>query len=754
MFKLISTITRRHTISVGHVLLVTVFVGVSALSAKPLPSPAPAPVQCRTAEACFQHALKLKERVDGTVLPSAQVVASFRDVLAQFPGTIWAHRSRIHLGLLLMESSPAEASTYFIQSKEAFPFLQDYIQFWTAESLLKAHQSHEAATLFKEVGGGKSQSRLKRAALYLTGQALRDSGNCRSAIQWYRRAIKGDSRSPEAASAFLEIGKCQIKLKQVTAARHTFREIWWKFPAEPEAKVAQVILNQQSLATKQEPTLKERYKRALAFFKAGYFEKAVNGLRQYLQHVSKGKNYHEAEYKLSMALARLKRYGEAEKVFQRISVSSSPRRAESVVWLARAYLRQGKGPQLLSMQKSVRSKGLSGDRQSLIHIFAGVWLGDQGKRGQALQAFDKAYKAARSSQKKQDALWRMTWIYYAQDEYDQVLATLKKLLRTSKGDEVHVRAQYWMGRMYEQLQKPKEAQGIFAVIAQDQPLTYYGQLAKGRLNVQVPRLKVGMVSSPFTLSSPSVTESLLRDVHYRKAIELVGLGLVFEAAKELKALTRQTTRKTENLDQIIAMAQKARAFDFGIRLSIRHVGQKLRQDLIPRSAYVWKGAFPTGFISTIQQYAPTGLDPYLVAGLIREESLYDVRATSRVGALGLMQLMPKTATRVAQGLGLALPGKEELFDANTNIQLGTAYVGQLLAEFNGNLVHTVAAYNAGPHVIRRWIAQDPEAEPDEFVERISYRETRGYVKRVLGSYRVYRALASQACQAVSLDRMC
>ncbi len=741
--------TRTHAISFGHLVLITVFIGVSALSAKPLPSPAPFPVQCQTPETCFRHALRLKAEGDEVASQT-----NFQNIRSQFPGTIWAYRSSIHLGLLLKETSPEEARIYFREVKEEFPYLQDYINFWTAESLLNAHQPHEAAKLFEVVGAARSQSKLKHEALYLTGRTWSDSGDCQAAIRWYRRAIKSDRRSPHAARALLEIGKCHITLSQVKSARKSLREVWWGYPAEPEAMVAEDLLEHLPFTKPEEPSLDEQYKRALSLFKVGQFEEVVKGLRQYLRRVSPGKKHAEAEYKLSMALARLKRYGEAEKVFQRIASSSSSRRGESVVWLARAYLRQGKGAQLLAMQKAVGSKGLSGNQQSLIHLFAGVWLGDQGKLDKALQSFHRAYKAARSARKKQDALWRMTWIYYERDEHEQVLSTLKKLLQTSKNGEVHDRARYWQARVYEHLQDVPKAQSIYTLLAQKTPLTYYGQLANARLRKSVSKITVGMSDPTESRSSSLGNVGLLKDIHYRKAIELIGLGLALEAAEELRSLTKQSTAKVENLDQIIAMAQQTGAYDFGIRLSIRHVGEKLKQDKIPRSAHVWNGAYPTGHISTIQQYAPPGLDPYLVAGLIREESLYDSRATSRVGALGLMQLMPTTASRVARRLGLTPPEKEELFDAKTNIRLGTTYVGQLLSKFNGNLVHTVAAYNAGPHVVRRWIAQDPQADPDEFVERISYRETRRYVKRVLGSYRVYRALAFQSCQAVSLDRMC
>ena len=97
---------------------------------------------------------------------------------------------------------------------------------------------------------------------------------------------------------------------------------------------------------------------------------------------------------------------------------------------------------------------------------------------------------------------------------------------------------------------------------------------------------------------------------------------------------------------------------------------------------------------------------------------------------------------------------DQLYQPRHNIQLGTHYLGQLLEEYQGNLMYSLAAYNAGPKAVQRWIAKYGHRPADEFVEFIGYRETRGYVKRVLGSYRIYRALFGKACPPISLDRFC
>ncbi|GJL53788.1 MAG: murein transglycosylase [Nitrospirales bacterium] len=688
------------------------------------------------------------------MVPESYSIAHLKKVLVEFPGTIWADRAGVHLGLMLKETSPADAIAYFRQANDAFPLLQDYLQFWLAQTLLNAQRPHEAASVLEGVETWGSQSRLRHEALVLAGQAWRESGECEQAIRWYSRAIRSAPKSSHAASALLEIGKCHSELGRMDDAQKALREVWWKVPHTSEGKEAQKLLDQLPEAHQRKPTLDEQYKRTLAFYRAAQFDQAIAGIRQYLQQIGKGKKYDEAEYKLGMALARLKRYDKAENVFDRVSRSQSSRKQDGTVWLARSYLRQGKGSQVLALHKQAHLKGLSRDRQALLHIFAGVWLHDQAKTEPALAAFQQAFQAARSSQRRQDALWRMTWIYYEQEQYEKVLATLKTLQKSSRDADVRRRVQYWQGRVYGQLQQPDKAQAVYQNLVKEQPLTYYGQLAKGHVLHPGAVKTVGVVRQKTHQTPSTASNDLVGDLHYQKARQLLKLGLLPEAAKEVKVVTKRATSKTANLVELISLAQQTGAYDFGIRLAIRHFGQKMKEDRIPRSSYAWNGAYPIGYIPTIQQYAPAGLDPYLVAGLIREESLYDARALSRVGARGLMQLMPATAQKVAHQLGVPSPQQDDLFDATINIQLGTTYVGQLLEQFNGNLVHAVAAYNAGPHVVRRWIAQDPQAKSDEFVERISYRETRGYVKRVLGSYRVYRELLSHSCQADSLDRMC
>jgi soluble lytic murein transglycosylase len=129
----------------------------------------------------------------------------------------------------------------------------------------------------------------------------------------------------------------------------------------------------------------------------------------------------------------------------------------------------------------------------------------------------------------------------------------------------------------------------------------------------------------------------------------------------------------------------------------------------------------------------------LVWAIIREESHYRVDARSVVGALGLLQLMPKTAAQLATKQGLDSFESEDLFDPRTNITLGSAYLAQLGTRFDGRMSAAIGSYNAGPNKVSTWLrGAAGRLEDDVWVENIPYDQTRGYVKRVLRSLHVYK----------------
>ncbi|MDR7454157.1 MAG: lytic transglycosylase domain-containing protein, partial [Armatimonadota bacterium] len=154
-----------------------------------------------------------------------------------------------------------------------------------------------------------------------------------------------------------------------------------------------------------------------------------------------------------------------------------------------------------------------------------------------------------------------------------------------------------------------------------------------------------------------------------------------------------------------------------------------------RDRETWRLAYPRAYWPQVQAAATAaGLDPYLLLALVREESRYEAAVVSPARAVGLAQLLPSTAS----GLHGRTVTLRDLQDPSLNLRLGARYLRAQLDRFRGDLVFAIAAYNAGPGAAARWTALD--RDPDYLVERIPYAETRAYVRRVLGSYGVYRWL--------------
>ena len=137
--------------------------------------------------------------------------------------------------------------------------------------------------------------------------------------------------------------------------------------------------------------------------------------------------------------------------------------------------------------------------------------------------------------------------------------------------------------------------------------------------------------------------------------------------------------------------------------------------------------------------AEFGIDPFLLVAIVRQESVFDVEALSRAGARGLAQLLPGTAALTARGLDVTYY-PDWITVPDLNLHLGAAHLAELLRRFGGRVDAAVAAYNAGPRPVARWLERPGASDPDQFLELIPYQETRGYVRAVLRNRELYRAL--------------
>lgn len=224
---------------------------------------------------------------------------------------------------------------------------------------------------------------------------------------------------------------------------------------------------------------------------------------------------------------------------------------------------------------------------------------------------------------------------------------------------------------------------------------------------------------------------------------LANLGLYSAAERELHAQEPELLQQHQPLAGQTLCAQYAR-LDRGYRqyaLARDYSGPNLLQRLpTSDSLWVWQCAYPTPFSATVAELeARYSLPSGLIHAVMRQESEFKPDARSWVGATGLMQLMPQTAERVAGELGVEYQ-PERLEQASYNLQLGAFYLSKLLKLFQQRVVLAVAAYNAGPQAVARWLEGSRNLDADLWVARIPYRETRDYVQRVAENWARYQYL--------------
>ena len=293
-------------------------------------------------------------------------------------------------------------------------------------------------------------------------------------------------------------------------------------------------------------------------------------------------------------------------------------------------------------------------------------------------------------------------------------------------------ALYWEGRAAEKLGDIENAKQLFQQVFNSGEESYYQTLAAnalGRLGVMVQEPKVNARSVAPDLN-PRTNQRL--SFHLTRARELSKLSIQSLAVAELNEIDRLPTKATGVRALLMREYFKNQAYGRSLAAA-----NQLSASYSDRDIY----RFPLAYWETIQQKArERDLDPYLALAVIRQESLFDTRARSPAFALGLMQLLPSTAARVAKQIGLAPPSNEQLFDPEINVTLGMQYLKELLQRYSNNWFKAIAAYNAGEGAVDRWEKEIATSDIEEFVERIPYIETRGYVKLVMRNHRIYKKL--------------
>lgn len=306
----------------------------------------------------------------------------------------------------------------------------------------------------------------------------------------------------------------------------------------------------------------------------------------------------------------------------------------------------------------------------------------------------------------------------ARGDRPAALAAIRKMGAKQRGESRWV---YFEARLSELAGDKAGAQALYRNAARKPE--FHGFLAADRIDQPY-------ALCPWQPNDASAKPGVARDPAMVRAMALYRIERSGWAQREWDdALTRFDDKQRR---AAVAVAQDNGWFDRAV-FALGNYGGRNRPDELS----LYQLRFPLHHDTAIRREAARhALDPAWVAAEIRAESIFNPRARSSANAMGLMQLLPATAAATARRIGLPWGGADSLYDADTNIALGTAYLRQMEDKYGQTYV-AIAAYNAGPTPTARWQAQRPGFEPEFWIETISYKETREYVARVLAFSVIY-----------------
>jgi soluble lytic murein transglycosylase len=367
---------------------------------------------------------------------------------------------------------------------------------------------------------------------------------------------------------------------------------------------------------------------------------------------------------------------------------------------------------------------------------------------QALDAFREAQQRFPNGPRASYVHWKAAWLTLRQGRNEDAKKAFEEQVAMYPSGAETPAALYWRARLAEEDNQLVMARAFYEKLSDRYRNFYYAELARQRMK-RLPAAPETAVTEyalldrvPPLNNSSRITDSdpPQDDLHVQKAELLGNGGLVDFAVRELEAAATAEGGSWA-LAETAQLYTETGHYDRAIEYMKHSAPNYFALDIPDLPRRYWEALFPKPFWSDLKKHSDAnGLDPYLVASLIRQESEFNPNAVSRANAVGLMQLLPKTGKLVAKEVQLKRYNASQLYTPAVNLQLGTRYFRGMVDKFGGSFEYALAAYNAGSDRVDEWLAQGKYRDPQEFVESIPFTETREYVQAILRNASVYKQL--------------
>lgn len=678
-------------------------------------------------------------------------------------------QARYLLGHIHLKKNKHEkAIELFSKSLKEYPEIEDYVRFSLAQAYSGNSKHEDALKQLEQLLKKFPQTVTYAQAQLLHAETLHLLKKNKQAINVLQEAVKRISKNsslrdfkavlPEMIS---RKGQLYLESGQNKEAYAEFRKLYIHHPSDPFTLKALSEMQRLESLSDFEPlplNLDERSYRIKNLIKTARFEQVLKEIQETLQPASQWpEKYYFYQARAYKGLRKRTDAIQTLKTFLK-QYPKHRRVGEAHFKIGRQLWNLGQDRKAIDHLQKAKGK----NRVSNISIKSQFIIGriHEGKKqyGQALKQYNRLVSKHGNADYAQSSAWRMGWIHYLRGHYQKAHDQFKENARHDPAGDYIEYNLFWQAKSLEKLGKGDGARNIYMDIAQNYPYTFSGIRAGERLeNYPTPTpikketqftvkkiaLKETQKSADFRLNRALTSEEKF---HHFRAVEMIELGFYEYAKWEIFHLEKSVRKNLAGVMWLSNLYSQAKAYTKSVRLLHLYRNYKTKNGEKNLPEPFWKHFFPLAHADTILEISQRhNVDPYFVKGLIRQESMFEAEALSSAGARGLMQIMPETGKRLYALDPSEIPfDKELLYDPDLNIQLGIKYLSQLNERFGNNGTHILISYNAGPHVLKKWLKRFRTIDdPDVFIESIPYPETRRYVKHVLRNHGVYRLLYQQ-----------
>lgn len=605
------------------------------------------------------------------------------------------------------------------------PLLEAYRQFWMAQALEDMEQVEAAIAHYRDFLAQNSQSILARSARQRLAALHMETDNHQAAIELYKEQIAEPMLAPRS---IYSIALAHLKAGDKDAAYRHYVQLMETYPRDKRALSAAIDIKGPLNA-------KSAFAVASTYHAHKRYADSKRRFQRFIERFPRDQRVADAYYNLASSQLGVGQYETAirtfEKTHEQYGLPSALYRIGGI------HIRRNRETEAIAAYERF-------SRQYPHHSLADDALWQAAKSAERNNRFSEAERLYKllvdnhpQSTYRDDAGWGIGFTFYCRGEFDKALQVFERLSNIAQQPHIVDQSLYWAGKVAAELGRSVESQSYYNRAANGFPRSYYSTRAVRQGYGHLGSLERADAPERNMLSS----EDIRGADHLARGDALFALGLHQQARREIGQAEKLNEGNVEKLELIRDRYEALGFLSRALRLSMRiFVANGKRSD--------WDRVYPNYYWEQIVAAAAEAkVDPYLVLSVIRQESTFNEGATSRAGALGLMQIMPQTGKTLANNLGIRRFNHSSLYDPDVSIRLGSYFLGDQVRQFTNGATADMgfelglAAYNAGPHNARQWLERFPHDDADAFIERIPFKETRLYVKLVLKNYAIYKALS-------------